>query len=216
LPGATLYALVLGVFLFIAFSFWILINDARFKNIETYQKLRNIRVHDWQWSFKCILMSALIGAYSHIGLDWLFYEDISNFAVVDYNIFVVVTHSLFTLATVYVFCAICFVIGVFLYYWRAGNGKNKFYRVDNLFNLNFHARDLWVVLALITTPFTIAGIVLSMELGVLLGSNADVVLDMSDILRAIVPALIISDISILITWTGYYKGLKGAGWKLFE
>lgn len=148
-------------------------------------------------------MSAIIGAYSHIALDWLLYKDISIF-VIRSNIYYDFTSQYFyeTLIIIYIFCVAVFLMGLGLYLYRYTNDKNKWYKISSVYELGSQKKDFWTVIGIVSTPYAIAGIL---------------VLILMVITRAYgYPILFLSIGSIVLMIIGYFMSLRNLNWKLFE
>ncbi len=74
--GATMFGLVYGTIFFVFRDVFWKRKDRLIFGKEFYSKLRSWQDHNWVFSYKCIVISAIIGVYSHIALDWLLYDDI--------------------------------------------------------------------------------------------------------------------------------------------
>ena len=87
LMGATIFGLLYGSIFFILRDIFWKRKDHLIFGKEFYCKLREWQNHNWTYSYKCIVISAIIGAYSHISLDWLLYEYIGISAFSTTNIY---------------------------------------------------------------------------------------------------------------------------------
>ncbi len=201
--GATLFGFILGTIYFILSQVHWKGKEIYYRDIETYKKLKDWRNHNWTFSYKCIVISAIIGAYSHIALDWLLYDDISVF-IRRSNIYYDFTSQYFyvTNIVIYIFCVAVFMIGLALYLYRYTKDKNKWYKISSVYELRFHKRDLWTVIGIISTPYAIAGILV---LILLMITRADGY-----------PILFLSIGGIVLMIIGYFMSLRNLNWKLFE
>ncbi len=67
-------------------------------------------------SFKKILITSLLGVYSHIFLDSFLYEEMKPFYPLEFNPFPSALHTPYTL--IYGFCSLSFIFGLVLYAYR--------------------------------------------------------------------------------------------------
>lgn len=218
LSGATIFGLLYGT---IFFALWDIVwkrKDRLIYGKEFYIKLRDWQNHNWTYSYKCILISAIIGVYSHISLDWLLYEDIRISIFLKTNIYYEFGSYLFsaTFLTVYLFCIVCFFLGLLLYGYRYSSGKNRWYKITSIYDLKVYDRNLWTGLGVISTPFAISGIVIFMTIILSLSFNPDNISDHSNILAAYSGVLILSIFAFFTMTIGYFISLKNLNWKLFE
>lgn len=201
--GATLFGFIFGTIFFILSQVYWKGKEIYYRDIEIYKKLKEWRNHNWTFSYKCTVISAIIGAYSHIALDWLLYEDISVF-IRRSNIYYDFTSQYFyeTNIVIYIFCVAVFMIGLALYIYRYTKDKNKWYKISSVYELRFHKKDLWTGIGIVSTPFAIAGIVV---LILMIITNAGGY-----------PILFLSIGSIVLMVIGYIMSLRNLNWKLFE
>jgi hypothetical protein len=216
--GATFFGLIFGMIVFLLIQFSWKIKDFFYADNLKYRRFREGLSHSWLFSYKCITISAIIGAYSHIALDWLFYDDIRIMIVSDANFFYDYSSHFFsaTLFTVYFLCLVSFLIGLALYKYRSMSDKNKWYNTHNLFDFKPHKKDLWGILGIISTPFAISGI--SIYLVVIFALNLPFwkVTHPLNIIESDGLILIWGIVPILTMIYGYSKALKIANWKLIE
>jgi hypothetical protein len=199
--GATIFGLIFGTLYFIILLFLWKKNDWYYSEVKMYRLFKKKRDHDWMLSIKCTLMSAVLGAYSNIALDWLLYENIKVWPSPNPNIYYEFTqhHFVPTFYIIYLFCFITFFMGVGLYLYRFYFDINKEYKVSSIYDIRIHKKDIWTILGLISTPFAIAGI----NILFIIRTTHD-------------PLFIISVVSILTMSIGYFISLKNVQWKLIE
>jgi hypothetical protein len=204
LGGATVYALIYGsLFFFISQIYW-KGKELYYHDVELLPKFKKWRNHNWTYSLKCMIISALVGVYLHIGLDWLIYEDIRIFTFFYPNFYYDFTSQYYDeiFFTIYTFCIIAFFIGVGIYMLRNLEDKKKWYRVRNLLDTDINDGDLWIVLGLFSTPFALAGVVMIFVFIFAFHING--------------PIFLFSIISIILMILGYSMALENKNWKLFE
>jgi hypothetical protein len=218
LSGATIFGIILGSLVFMIFSFYWKGNDLYFRGNKSYRRLKNWRDHNWNNSYKCMLTSAIIGAYSHIALDWPLYEDIQISPVTEANLYQPLSDNFFsaTISGLYLFCVICSLIGIFLFYYRWENNLNRWYKTSGLFDITLRKKDIWAVVGIVSTPFAIAGFA-SYTAGIIaLAFNPDNVINPLNNLFKIGGIFIFSVFSFFIMTLAYSKALEINNWKLFE
>ncbi len=218
LSGAAIFGLVYGTIFFVTFQLYWKGKDVYYADNKIYRKLKELRNHDWMNSYKCVVASAIIGAYSHIALDWLLYEDIWIIAISSANIYDNFTGNFFsaTYLSVYLFCAINFILGIFLYFYRFMNNKNKLYKTPNLYDISLHKKDYWALMGIISTPFAISGFVIYLIAIYALTFNPDNILNPLNVMVQDSFVLIFSSFPILTMIIGYSRALENANWKLIE
>ncbi len=216
--GATLFGLILAISYFLLLFIIRKIKDYSYGGIELYKSLREHESHEWVFSFKCILFSALIGAYSHVSLDWLFYEHIRVTIVSRTNPYLMLNADYlffeYIIYTTYFFCFACALIGLVVYYFRYKLKLFKVYKVETLFNLKPDFSDLLTLIGLIAFPFAFGGIiVMIIYLTVpftMIGYGA------WSYMNANFSIFLISVIALIVSSFCFRKALRIKGWKLFE
>ncbi|UCE74076.1 MAG: DUF4184 family protein [Methanomassiliicoccales archaeon] len=216
--GATIFGLVYGTILFIVFQIYWGGKDVYYGDSEPYRKLKEWRNHNWMYSYKCVVISAIIGAYSHIALDWLLYEDIRLFAFTSANMYHDFVTPFFsaTILGIYLFCAGSFVIGLFLYVYRWIFSLNKWYKTSSLYDIKLHKKDLWALMAIGLTPFAISAIVIFLVAFIVLIFNPDNTINSVNLMVRKGYVLLFGISFILIMIYGYSWALEKANWNLFE
>lgn len=218
LSGAAIFGLVFGTIFFVIFQLYWKGKDVYYADSKIYRKLKELRNHDWTNSYKCVVASAIIGAYSHIALDWLLYEDIWIIAISNANIYRNFTGHFFsaTYLSVYLFCAVNFVLGIFLYFYRFMSNKNKWYKTPNIYDIKLHKKDYWALMGIASTPFAISGFVIYLIAIYALTFNPDNILNPLNVMVQDGFVLIFCIFPILTMIIGYFKALENANWKLIE
>ncbi len=211
--GATIFGIVYGaIFFFLFHRFWKL-RYFRYSDEEILRKIRTSERKDWRYSSKCIVISSVIGAYSHVSLDWLMYDNIKVLAISDVNLFYMLTstHRSLAIVLVYAICLFCFIFGLLFFQYRKAYGKNRTYQVSAINNLPLDGIHYWTLIGIISTPFAIAGI-----------GSIMFFISLLNIFPKIYPpdvssnVLFISILAVIGMGLGYYKALKNVNWKLFE
>jgi membrane-bound metal-dependent hydrolase YbcI (DUF457 family) len=100
--GGTILALVVAVAMFILRDF----TESIMRVFKLQQKS----------SFKKILVTSLLGVYSHIFLDSFLYEEMKPFYPLEFNPFPSVLYAPYTV--IYGFCSVSFIFGLVLYAYR--------------------------------------------------------------------------------------------------
>lgn len=203
--GGALFGFLFGTLFFILMIIVWKIRDAQYKEIDIYNQFRGFQKHNWTYSYKCIIISSILGVYSHIPLDWVFYESdyIRPFSFADHNYFL--HWEIFHL--VYFFCIGSFILGLILFYYRSKTNKNRSYEISSIYDIKLHFRYIWAVIAIMLTPFGILGVIYAFSLvhpRVLLSTINNYQL------------IIFYFICLVIMVFCYSKALKSADWKLFE
>jgi hypothetical protein len=211
--GAALYGFLLGTIYFSLMVLFWRVTDYRYKQYQNLKKLRDSQKLNWTYSYKCILISAVIGAYAHISLDWLLYDNISVFAFFYGNMYNDFSSEFLfsTVIFVYLFCLVTFIAGLALYAYRFAFEKNRKYRISSIYSIKMSIKDLWAIIGIVVTPFAISGtliITIILYLGIHNPELLEGHLNGS--------LLILSIISILLMVIGYHKSLKNVNWKLIE
>lgn len=216
--GAGVYAIILALIVFLFYVLKIKLDDMRYNHSELYEKFRDYKIHNWTWSFKCVLLSSFIGAYSHVALDWLLYDNIYVFIGSDLNFYFLITENIMDTVVniVYIFCAFGFIIGLALYIWRYINRINKEYTVESIYNLKFHGKDLWTFFAVMLTPFTMAGIVYIIAFNIILIFHSPLNLEASAVTAHGLPLYLASNVIVVLHVFLFLKSLREVGWKLME
>lgn len=213
--GATLYGIVLGsLFFLILHVFW-RFEFHKYGQLESYPRLRESQKHNWTNSFKCIIMSALIGVYAHISLDWLLYDNIGILAISDSNMYYdFSSHYIYgALILIHLFCIITAILGLLIYGYRFISTTDKKYEVSSIYDLKLKRKDLWTLTGIISTPFAIAGILIVIFTISLIFINPETITRISGNDYTI---FIFSLIAILIMIFSYKMALKKVNWKLIE
>ena len=135
--GATLYGIALGILYFLLLHVYWRFEYHKYGHLESYPELRDSQKRNWTNSFKCIIMSALIGVYAHISLDWLIYDNIGILAVLDSNAFYQFSSNYYYGALIvnYIFCIITAILGLFIYYYRTIKKKDRKYEVSSIYEI---------------------------------------------------------------------------------
>lgn len=210
--GATYFGLVFGTIFFFLLQITWKGRDFRYGQNKTYLKLKLFRNHEWTNSYKCIVMSAILGSYSHIALDWFLYDDIRISVISHVNIYHDIAGQLFvtTLFAVYLFCALTFIMGLVIYTLRGIFKKNKWYKTDNISSIRLYDKDLWTLMGIFSTPFAVSGFVIYTTAIFALFYDPGNALSIPGHLH------ILATLPIILMIIGFYKGLKKVNWKLFE
>jgi hypothetical protein len=218
LSGATVFGIILGSLVFMISFFYWKGNDLYFRRSKSYQRLKNWRDHNWSNSYKCMVMSAIIGAYSHIALDWLLYEDIRISPITEANLYRGLSDQFFsaTFTGLYVFVALCFFGGIFLYYYRWEVSKNKWYKTKELFSITLRAKDIWVIVGVIFTPFALAGFASYTVAVIAVAFNPDNVFHPLNAMINMGGVFVFGIFTFLIMTISYTKALGVNNWKLIE
>jgi hypothetical protein len=216
LAGSIIYSFFLSLVIFSIVLVSIFIGDQRYKGFPEYREIRFMRTHDWQWSFKCIFLSAIVGSFAHISMDWLFYNDIRNLAVLDFNIYQAFNEDYLTVTATYIFCIIGFITGGLLYLWRYRNNRLKGYTISSIFSLKPKIHYLWVIILLLSIPFTLAGIITIIVFLSLPLASTSIFTDYSSTMGQVGGHFIFGIVSLVITFVSMNKLLKINGWKLIE
>jgi hypothetical protein len=204
LGGATLFGVIYGsLFFFISQIYW-KGKELYHHNDKLWNRFHNWRNHNWTYSLRCMVTSALVGVYLHIAMDWLMYPDIRVFAFLNPNFYYDFTTQYYseTFFVVYIFCVTSFFIGVGVYMFRRLENKNHWYYVKNLSDTSINDGDLWVVMGLVTTPFALSGLVM--------------IFIFIYAIKASGLIFLFSLINIILMMVGYSKALDNKNWSLFE
>jgi hypothetical protein len=215
LGGATIYGIVLGILFFLLLHVYWGMEYHRYGHLESYPQLRKSQKRNWTNSFKCIIMSALIGVYAHISLDWLIYDNIGILLVSDSNAFYQFSSNYYYGALIvnYIFCIITAILGLSIYYYRTIKKKDRKYEVSSVYDLKLKLKNFWAIIGLISTPFGIAGIltvIFTISL-ILINPETSIRLSGNDY-----TIFIFSLIAFLILVFSYKMALKKASWILIE
>lgn len=218
LSGATVFGIILGSLVFTIFNLYWKGNDLYFRKNKSYRRLKDWRDHNWSNSYKCMVTSAIIGAYSHIAMDWILYEDIQISPITEANLYQNLSDNLFsaTYTGIYLFCVICFLMGIFLYYDRWENNLNRWYKTSGLFDMTLRKKDIWAMVGVIFTPFALAGFAAFIIAIIALVFNPDNVFNPHNTLVKIGSVFIFSIFSIVMMIIAYSIALRMKKWKLFE
>jgi len=73
-------------------------------------------------SFKKILFTSFMGAYSHVFLDSFLYGEMMPFYPLHGNPFVNLLSSSDSYTVIYIFCGIAFILGIILYFYKIRKG----------------------------------------------------------------------------------------------
>lgn len=218
LAGAASFGFLYGTIFFTLRDIFWKRKDRLIYGKEFYIKLRDWQNQTWTYSYKCIVISAIIGVYSHISLDWLLYENIGISIFLRTNIYYEFGSYLFSAAflSVYLFCIVCFFLGLLLFGYRYSTGKNRWYKITSIYDFKVYDRSLWTGLGIISTPFAISGIVIFMTIIYSLSFNPDNISNHSNIWAAYSGVLILSIFAFFTMIIGYFISLRKLNWKLFE
>lgn len=213
--GATFYGFVYGSLFFLLLHVYWRLEKIKYGHLEDYPKLRENQKHNWTNSFKCIIMSALIGVYAHISLDWVLYDNIGILAVSDMNIYYDLysqyTYGAFII--IHLFCIFTAILGLSIYGYRLISNKNKNYEISSIYNPKLKKKDFWTILGIISTPFAIAGILIMIFTISIISIHPETI---NRGLGDDYSIIIVSLVTIFIMSFSYYMALKKVKWKLFE